>query len=172
MLCCVPCWQHYCYKLKNHFKILTDFSQIFWYFSLKLCQFIFKTISYSPPDLFRWESYDFSSLNCPKPLKSKHVFWLGHPGPLNDFSKFFKHFSKIFMKFLSGKVLFVIFWHRMSRGCFFKFWHTLSLLCSTNSSISPNLKIYSLGKWLIGILEIFLKWPSSSHLSNGVLSIF
>ena len=80
--------------------------------------------------------------------------------PTRWFFQIFKtFFVKISWNSLSGKVLFVIFWHRMSLGWFFKFWHTFSLLCSASGSISQNLKIYSLRKWLLGILEIFLEWP-------------
>ena len=96
--------------------------------------------------------------------------------PFRPTKWYFQIFQAFFLKCswnsLSGTVLFVIFWHRISLGWFFKFWHTLSLLCSASSSISPNMKIYSLGKFLLRILEIFLEWPSSSYLSNGVLSTF
>ena len=94
LLCFVPCWQHYCYKFKNHFKIWNGFSWIFWYFFIKACRIIFEMWSCSSPDQSGWESYDFLNLNCPKPLESGHVFCLGRSVLLNDISKFFKHFSQ------------------------------------------------------------------------------
>ena len=136
-----------------------------------MCQNIFKMRSCSSLDQSGWKSYDFSNLDYLESLEWTKCILLR---PFRPTKRFFQIHPAFFLKHswnsLSGKVLFVIFWYQMSLKWFFKFWHTLSLVCSASSKINPNLKIYSPIKWLFGILGIFLGWPSSSFHSNGVLS--
>ena len=136
-----------------------------------MCQNIFKTRSYSHPDQFRWKNYDFSNLDYLKYLKLTKCIMVGHFGPTKRFFQIHPiFFLNIAWNFLSGKVLFVIFWYQTSLEWFFEFWHTLFLAISASSIIDPNLKIYFLEKWFFFILGIFLDWPLWSYLSNGILS--
>ena len=122
-----------------------------------MCQNIFKMRSCSPPDQFEWKSYNFSNLDylisleltkciLVRPFRPTKWFFQIHP-------KFFLTNSR---NSISRKVLFAIFWYQMSLKLFFKFWHTLFLICIASSEINPNLKIYLLEKWLFRILGIFL----------------
>ena len=139
-------------------------------FSLKVCQNIFETRSCSPLDQSGWASHDFSNLDYSESLELTKCILVR---PFRPTKWFFQIYPAFFLKCswnpLSRKVLFVIFWYQMSPKWFFKFWHTLSLVCFASSEINSNLKIYSLEKWLFGTLGIFLDWPSSSYLSNSIL---